>query len=489
MKPFRHQIYQHLGRWKAKILQKIKAAEDDLALDPELRGRLGLTGSASARPSYLKKQIVEEIARAATSPRNLIEYVDEIRIIVKEVYGDDYDACPVNSCEAALWLSLDVLASPPLAGRGDSYRSCYIGLYEGHGEHQLAYGRPFPPKYKDLFADRANIAGELGVLSRRLNNLDAVIVPLEGARYEVHGIKPFPVPLLTTTDSGRSAESLRQVSARHGDRLSAFVSLGYDSVGYGYGDKADGVTSDLKKAIGALARSHNVPYIVDNARGIPFLGASPADIGADIVLYSMDKVAGSPISGLIIGREDLVVSLQRAVGWHSERFGGGNMAYGKGGFSMMDPGREALVGQNAALRWVRDNRATISASIDRMEEIVVEEAQSLIRRYGDGIRISSSYNGGGVELNYADTWLDGKIGLPIFSTEDKAAGSNLIVAGVGELGILPPSCDEGNIVITPGRGLIDDDGHLHVDRTRMVVRGLILVLTVLGDEVDRYVAT
>jgi hypothetical protein len=195
----------------------------------------------------------------------------------------------------------------------------------------------------------------------------------------------------------------------------------------------------------------------------------------------MDKVAGAPTSGLIVGRPECMIPLQRALGWHSERFGGGAMTYGKGMFASFDPGREALVGQLAALQWLQANKSTVTGAIDALYAIVLEECKPLRSRYGDAIIISRSYNGGAVEVNYVDTWEAGRIGIPIFSAEDKAAGMNLVSTGVGALGILPPSPDEGNIVLTAGRGLLDGGGRLIEERARAAVRGLATVLELLGE--------
>ena len=478
---FRPQMYQQLGKQKSEFLKSVEKQAKDVGMPKEWAGTIGLTGSNSARPAYLRRDIIQAMSEGSRSTRNLVEYIEDIRVLVKEEYGDDYDAVPINTCEAALWASLDTFATPPVAGRGDNYRTRYVALYEAHSEHQVGYGRPFPPKYKDVFADRANIGGELGVLGRRLNNLDVIITPIEGARYEVHGIKSFVVPLLTTANAKKTGVKLRKIIERNVSTVSALVSLGYDSPGYGYGEKSDGVTSDLKVVMGDLARDFEVPYIVDNARGIPFLGAHPAKMKADLMLFSMDKVAGAPTSGLIVGRNEYVIALQRVMGWHSERFGGGTLTYGKGMYAPFDPGREAIVGQLAALRWVRDNKKLVRGTIDKLLAVVKEECRPLVKRYKDGIIISKSYNGGAVEINYADTWNGGNIGIPIFSTEDKGASMNLITAGLGVLGILPPSPDEGNIVITMGRGLLDEDGRFLEDRARVAVRGLVTVLRTLGD--------
>ena len=483
---FRHHIYRRLGQNKAEFLKRVQAIVREVDVPEPLRGAIGLTGSNSARPAFLRPDIIAKMSEGSRSPKNLVGYIEEIRDVVKEGYGDDFDAIPLNTCEAALWVTLDTFATPPLAGRGDNYRCRYVGLYEAHAEHQLAYGRPFPPKYKDLFADRANIGGELGVLGRRLDNLDVIIVPIEGARYEPHGIKPFIVPLLTTADAARTKERVRGVIARHVDQVSALMTLGYDSPGYGYGEKSDGVTADLKAAMGSLAQEFDVPYIVDNARAVPFLGAHPASMHADLMLFSMDKVAGAPTSGLIVGRPHYIIALQRAIGWHSERFGGGSMTFGKGAFASQDPGREGLVGQLAALKWCLANQALLREGIDRFHAITCEECAPLIERYGSGIVLSKSYNGAAVEINYVDTWNGGKVGIPIFSSEDKAAAMNYVVAGLAEFGILPCGPDEGNMVMTTGRGLVDEGGALVERNARMAVRALVRVLMILGDLAEEY---
>ena len=478
---FRHQMYQKLGERKGEFLKLIEGRAGKVGIPKAWRGAIGLTGSNSARPAYLRRDIVKALSQGARSSRNLVNYIEDIRVVIKEEYGEDFDAIPINTCEAALWASLDTLATPPIAGRGDNYRTRYVALYEAHCEHQVAYGRPFPPMYKDVFADRANIGGELGVLGRRLNNLDVIITRIEGARYEVHGIKSFVVPLLTTVNAKKTAAKLRRVIERNVTTVSALMSLGYDSPGYGYGEKSDGVTADLKAAMGALAQEFEIPYIIDNARAIPFLGAHPAKLGASLVLYSMDKVAGAPTSGLIIGRSDCLIPLQRAMGWHSERFGGGSMTYGKGMYAQFDPGREAIIGQLAALRWIRKNKKQMRGTVDKLLAVVKDECKPLVKKYKNGIIISKSYNGAAVEINYVDTWNDGNVGIPIFSTEDKGASMNLVIAGLAMLGILPPGPDEGNIVITMGRGLLDEDGEFLEAQARVAVRGLVTVLMALGE--------
>ena len=115
----RHQIYQELGRRKAEFIALVEKHAGKAGIPNEWKGTIGLTGSNSARPSYLRDDIIRSITEGARSTRNLIDYVEEIRVVVKEECGEEFDAVPITTCEAALWASLDVLASPPLAGRGE----------------------------------------------------------------------------------------------------------------------------------------------------------------------------------------------------------------------------------------------------------------------------------------------------------------------------------------------------------------------------------
>ena len=135
--------------------------------------------------------------------------------------------------------------------------------------------------------------------------------------------------------------------------LSGFISLGYDTPGYGCGKKNRDGAPQLLGNIGELAAEHGVPYVCDNAWGTPFLGTDPRRIGADVMLYSMDKVAGASTSGLVIGREEPMVNIRRALGIHSDRFGS-TSAHGKASHVAADPGKVTMTGMLAALRVLRD---------------------------------------------------------------------------------------------------------------------------------------
>jgi hypothetical protein len=477
----RQQIYEILGARRADIVERIGRESRAFGLASELRGSVALAGSQSVRPAYLLPEVVEKIAAGARSPTNLVTYLQGIRDVVRRNYGDDYDAVPIATCEAGLWLCLEIFAAPPLAGRGEAYRAAYLALHEAYSEHHLSYGRPYPPKYKDIFGERTNTGGEVGLLGHRLHNLDVVISRVAGARYEPHGIKSFVVPLLTTANAEGTCVTVRQRAERFGDRVGAIVSLGYDTPGYGYGEKRDGATPDLMKGLAAIALDYDIPYIIDNARAAPFMGPRPSRIGNDLMLFSMDKVAGAPTSGLIVGRSDYIIQVRRALGWHSERHGSGSIAYGKAAYSIFDPGRETLVGQLAALEWLERNGDIVKSVVDELYAIVSEEAAPLVRRHPGGIRISKSYNGYGVEINHVDSWQNGRVGIPIFNNEDKVSGTNLLIAGLGALGYQAPSAEDGNIFITTGRGLVDNSGRLIGERARAAVRAMVRVLEVIDD--------
>lgn len=474
---YRFQFYKELHKRVPAIYAEAKKFADDLGLPAELKGKIGLTGAVSSCHALLSTEVGRAIEAAS---RKVIEnkfLVEEIRELVKDVYGDEFDAAPINTCEAALWVSFDTLAAPPLTGRGASYRARYLAPLERHLHHQGGYGRPFPPRFKDLFADRGVTAGELGFSGKRLENTDAVFVPMEGARYEIHGIKQHPAVLLAGVDAKKTLARIEQIAARHAPFLTAFTSLGYDTPGYGYGEQdADG-TPLLQKGLARLARDYGVPYIVDNAWGVPFLGADPRKLGADVMTYSMDKAAGAPTVGLLIGREDVMVPIRRALGYHSDRSGAG-FSYGKAAYVTNDPGKEALVGLIAALKILRDRPRLMTAPLDRLFAIVKEEYRTLPKRFQPDLRISKSPNSLAVEINYQNTWKPGRPGIPIFTIEDMYAGTNIFQAGMAQMGIIPTIAYDANIFISLGLGTLDPDGNLLEHETRLMVKAMVGLINI-----------
>lgn len=480
---YKFQMYKALYAKTQQIYADARKAADEIGIPPEIRGKFGLTGAISGCPAPLRRDIMEASEKGAVEVIPLAVLVEQIRETVKSVYGDDWDVCPVNTCEAGLWISFDTLCTPPSMGRGDSYRTRYIAPIEKHMHHQGSYGRPFPPKYKDFAADRGTTAGELGFYGKRQNNLDTIMVPLEGGRYDNHGIKYFPVPLLTGVDAEASVAKIGRVAQDHVSMLSGIASLGYDTPGYGYGAKDAEGTPLLQKGLSQIARRYNIPYIVDNAWGLPFVGTDPRKIGADVMIYSMDKATGSATSGLIIGREDVMVNIRRAMGLHGDRYGGLS-SYGKAAYVTQDPGKEALLTQVQALKVLRDNPEVLTAPVDRLYEIVNEELAALPAALRSGMIVSKSYNSTTVEINYEATWQNGKLGMPIFSIEDMYGGTNLLQTGCAQMGIIPTISYDGNVFISPGLGTCDEDGQLLDDRARLAVQGLVQMMTIIAKHAD-----
>jgi hypothetical protein len=475
--PYKFRMYEKLQKNKSAIFSELEKQAEVIGLPSNLKGNIGL-GGGSGTPPTVPKDVIDAIYDASRKVISLASLADTLRELVKDVYGDEYDAAPLSTAEAACWVTMEALVAPPIQGRGDLYRSAYIAPYERHLHHQGGYGRPFPPRYKDLFADRGVTAGEYGVQGKRLTNLETIFVPLEGARYEAHGIKYGIIPMLTKVDPKASIERIKRVAEIHADRLSAITSIGYDTIGYGYGLKDKNGTPLLQKNIGEFARDFNIPYICDNARGLPFIGTDPRLNHADIIFYSMDKAAEGPTSGLIIGKEDVMIPVRRALGLHGSREGT-TSSYGKSAYVMVDVGKEALVGQIVALKKLKERPDDVRKKIDQFHKIVSEEFSQSDIIPKDGVHITKSINCAAVEVNYVDTWNDGEMGIPIFSIEDMYAGSNLIQGGIAKMGIKPPLCYDGNLMIVLGQGNLDEEGELIQDTMRFAVKGLVKTLEIL----------
>jgi len=476
---YKYQMYKSLQADIPLILAEAKEAAEEIGIPAELRGKLGLTGADSTCPAPLREDIIKVAADIASKVVPLAKLVDEIREIVKSVYGDEYDAAPVNTCEAALWVCFDTLFCPPISGRGDNYRARYLAPYEKQLHYQGSYGRPYPPRYKDYLGDRGGTAGELGSLGKRLNNLDIVLVPLDGARYDVHGINYHPIPLLRDVNVRGSAAAMRKFAEMHHDSVTGITSLAYDTPCYGYGEKDEDGTPLLQKMYAQIGKEYNIPYIMNNAWGLPFVGSDPRKTGADLIVYSMDKATGADTSGLIIGKEECMVPIRRALGMHGNRYGTAS-SYTKAAYTAFDPGKHALATLVQALKVLRDQPRALTDSVDDMEKIVREEFANIHPRLKAGIQIYKSYNSRTIEVNYEGTWKDGGLGLPIFSMEDVASGSNIISAGLDQMGIMPSGANDGTICLSPDMGTTDEKGNLLPEPTRYAVKGLVRILEIIG---------
>jgi hypothetical protein len=119
---------------------------------------------------------------------------EELREIVKDVYGDEYDAAAVSTCEAALWVTR-CFGNPLLREEGMLIGQGILLPMSDICIIRLLTGGLFLESTR-TFMPTGCTAGELGFYGKRQYNLDVVIVPLEGAKYECHGLKYHVAPLL-----------------------------------------------------------------------------------------------------------------------------------------------------------------------------------------------------------------------------------------------------------------------------------------------------
>jgi len=477
---FKHEMYTDLQKKIPQIYADFKKKAKALNITDEEKFSMGLTGAVSQCHGPLRDDVEAEISRLGKKVVPCTILAHEMRGIVKSYYGDEYDCCPVNTCEAALWVSFDTLVTPPFAGRGDNYRCRYIAPYERHIHHQGGYGRPFPPKYKDILADRGCTSGELGFIGKRQFNTDVIYAPLEGARYEVHGIRHAPCPLLLEVDPEKSLESIAKLAKRHAPFLTGLSSLGYTSPGYGYAVKDEDGIPLLQKGLAKLAAKYNIPYIIDNAWGVPFVGNDIRGTGADLMAYSMDKASGSPTGGLVIGKEEAVTQIRRSLGMHGAR-SGSTASYGKAAYVTIDPGKEALSGMIAALRALLEKPELITKPVDEFYQIVLEEVEKLPDAIKKDYVINKDYNSAAVEINYQKAWDGEGLGYPIFSIEDMYSGSNILQEGMKQVGIFPTIMYDANIYLSPGLGNFDNKGNLIEDRTRKMVQAMCMLIETVGE--------
>lgn len=480
---YRYQLYKHLHANAQNILVDAREAGLALGIRDEQRGSVGLTGAVSAMHGALRQDVAEAMDAAAYTAVSSATLDENIRELIKDTYGDGYDAALVSTCEAGLMVSFDVLCAPPTLGRGTPYRGRYLALFERFMHHPGAYGRPFPPKYKEYLAEQGESSGEYGIQGKRVAELDAAIVRMAGADYTAHGIKYHPSLNLLNVDAQATLARIEDAAECQGGSLVGLASLGYDTPGYGYAQKGPDGTPLIQTGMSEIAARYDVPYIVDNAWSAPLIGADIRKLGADVMVYSMDKVTGSPTCGLIIGKEEAMIQVRRALGIHGPR-SGGLSSHGKAAFNAIDPGKESLIGALAAMRLLRDQPDIVLSALDRLFELVQEEFQTLPEPLRQGWTFFKSPNSLAVELTYNGTWDDwtagGNMGIPIFTVEDMYAGTNLIQSSLVQMGLAPTITFDGNIWISNGLGNVDRDGRLLEEPTRLALRGLFKAIEIVS---------
>jgi hypothetical protein len=479
----RHQFYQSVLNAIPAIEAEARNFAKDMGWD-KFAGKYGTYQGSSSTPGRLPDYVLNAIVEA--NKQEILparRFADQIRELVKHVYGDDFDVCVTNTAEASLRVTYETLLAPPTMRKGDQYRARVLQLLGEDFEWGGGYGRAFPPRYKNLAIDRTVVGGELGIEGKCLANLDTLFVKGSGVKYEVHGCKPALVPLMTEINVADSLDNMHKAADRHGAFLTGVHAVGYDTPGWGFGEQDSEGTPVLMKGMASLAQDYDVPFILDCASCLPFVGLDPRKVGADIMIYSMDKAGRAPIAGLIIGKSDSMSAVRKSMGWDGPR-GGGVSSYSKGVFSMHDPGRDSLVGLHAFLKTMVDTPKKVTDPVDGMYKILMEELRNFApKRFRNQLMITKSYHMGGLELNYARTWQNGSIGLPLHNLEDLYANTNAVDSAMVAMGQAPSTIYGGNVLIGPGLGLIDQSGDLIPDVTRAAFQGLIKSFEIVAKHV------
>ena len=470
---YRHEWYQQIYERFPDIVSEAERYGQKLGLD-KLKGEIGLYSGSSACPARLPDYVLEAIAKANQTeilPVRAVE--DRLRNLVKDLFGEAYDGAVVNTCEAGLRVTIEALMAPPFMRRGDAYRGRMVSTYGEDIEWGMGYGRPFPPKYKNVSIDRTVSGGELGMEAKSLANLDTLFVRFAGARYEVHGVRQNLVPLLTDIDVEGTVENIRRACERNAALVSGFHTVGYDTPGWGHGARDAEGRPALMRRMGEVARDYDVPFLVDMASCVPGIGVSPEDAGADVVVWSMDKAGRSPCAGLIVGKAEEMLTIRKSLGLAGQRFGHVS-SHGKAVFSAADPGRDSVVGLLAYLEVLRDEPERVRAPVDRYHEILVDAFKDLTpARLRDGLMFTKSYHMGGTELNYQKTWDGEAFGIPLFTLEDLYANTNPILLATEAMGVEPATIYAGSMLLNPGLGLLDRDGALIDERAELAARALV----------------
>ncbi len=191
----------------------------------------------------------------------------------------------------------------------------------------------------------------------------------------------------------------------------------------------------------------------------------------------MDKASGGPTAGLIIGKEECMVPIRRALGIHGDRWGTVS-SHGKAAYVTVDPGKEALVGVIAALKVLRDKPEKVKKPVDDLYKIVKEEFAQIDHKLRNEFTFTKSYNSAVIEVNYEKSWREGGLKIPIFTIEDMYAGSNILQVGLGVMGLIPTVAYDANIMISPGCGTTDKEGNLIEERARWAVKAMVKMIEI-----------
>lgn len=447
-------MYMDLMTEAPSILDEVKKAAQDTGLGP-------LPPAATVPPAP------PGAGPAAGEPQPFDKTLNRVREVVKDVYGDDYDCLPFSSPSAARRAALQAAFSPSrVRAAGPRPRV----LIPRQKRSLLPTGfELFPPMYKyiaDLPEARQPGSPPLPPEAAA----EGVILPLAGARYPLHGVSSTSISMLTATNYDASLEAIAAAAEVHAPFLCGIYALGPATPGCGFGQRDDRDIHVLSNGLRELGAEFDVPCVLYDPYGLPFAERSPDGPGAALEVYGHPAMGGL---GLLIGTEDLVTPLVKDA----------LQAAGSGSADdwrkwAPPPNASSLAALLDLLSDLREDSERFAHVVDRLYEIVTAELSGLDSGFKQDIRIRKEYGGLSVEVNYEDTWRDGR-GFPIFTPEDSKSGANLLEASIAAMGISCATVLEATITVhlaAPGPGRFELDS----ERIALEMRGLARLMEILA---------
>jgi hypothetical protein len=458
---YKFRMYENLAKAARTILDKARAAA------------AGENSRAPARSPH-EAPGPEPPRQLEGDPKDATDIVNRIRELVKDVYGDSYDACPTSSTGAGLALCRAV-AIP------DSTMPEHEGTVRGHRMAVIPRQKPseflsefhlLPPKYGLLpgFCAYGNKAGSC--------TLTAALVPLVGASYSYHGIVQAPVAMLANAQAGPSLDAIAATAEACLPYLSAIIALGTGVPGCGFVPANDDGLPELHAGLGEMACEYDVPFLMDESPGIPILGPDPKKAMASAAVFGPFGPGGP---GLVIGAEELVVPMLQLLGAKGPLTG--NPTSVRHSASHIFPSPQVMSDMLEFLTEIRRNPERFGRVVDRIYDIATSEFAHLSDDFKRSLRFKKCGATLSVEINYEDTWNDG-VGFPVFTAQDAAAGTHLLREGLREMGVTSISVvDAGIVVGVPRRTLAQAmDPLVELEQLRKDVRNLVTLLKIIGDE-------
>lgn len=459
---YKFRMYENLAKAAGTILEKARAAAIERPARVPVHPPRGTSGSEP--PPHLEND-----------PKDALDLVGRIRELVKDAYGDSYDACPTSSTGAGLALCR-AMAVPDgrTAEEKAILRESRIAVIPRQKPSEiLSEFRPLPPKYALLpeFGSHGMKGGPC--------TLRAALVPLAGASYSYHGIVPAPVSMVANAHTGPSLDAVAATAEACLPYLSAIIALGTGIPGCGFTQVKDDGLPELHAGLGEIAGEYDVPFILNNSPAIPFLGPDLAKTAVSAIVFGPFG-AGGP--GLVIGSEELVAPMLELAGANGHS--AGNRTSAKHGAPPIFPSADIVGDMLELMTETRNNPERFGRVVDKIYDIATSEFAHLGDDMKRQLRFRKSYGTLSVEINYEDTWNDG-IGFPVFSSRDRAAGTHLLREGLREMGAADISVVDAGIVLsvprkTPRQAI---DPHIDTEELRRDLKNLLSLLKIIGDEI------